>query len=54
MEKWFEGHKYPYIKMEDGSYYWLTNMSCGKITADDHIEWYPREKFFEIKKALNK
>jgi hypothetical protein len=53
MEKWFEAHGYDYIKTKDGGYYWLTNATCGRITRDGHIRWYPREKFFKIKEKYS-
>lgn len=51
MEKWFEAHKFPYIKLEDGAYYWQTNVTTGEITSEGRIIWHEKD-FFE--KVLDK
>ena len=51
MERWFEAHGFPYIKMKDGTYYWQTFVATGEITSDNRILWHNKEFFDEIKKS---
>ena len=54
MEKWFKNHNFPYIKTEDGSYFWQTNVATGEMTSDGEIVWHEQSFFEEIKKTIDK
>lgn len=50
MDTWFEKHGFPYIKTEDGTYYWQTNVATGEYTAEKKYIWHEREYFDIVKK----
>ena len=52
MEKWFKNHNFPYIKTEDGSYFWQTNVATGEMTPNGEIVWHEKSFFEEVKKLL--
>lgn len=54
MEKWFEAHKFPYIKKEDGTYFWQTAVATGEINPDGTIIWHKKNFFEKILKTLDK
>lgn len=53
-EKWFEAHGFPYIKTENGTYFWQTNATTGHLTPKGRIIWHNRNFFNKIKKLLDK
>lgn len=53
MEKWFEAHGFPYIKREDGTYFWQTAVDTGEMTPEGKINWYNKNYFEKIKKVLD-
>lgn len=50
MEKWFEAHNFKYVKMEDGSYFWQTNVATGEVTANGEIVWHEKNFFEKVLK----
>ena len=54
MEKWFKNHNFPYIKTEDGSYFWQTNVATGEITPNGEIVWHEKSFFEKVKKTIDK
>ena len=50
MEKWFEAHNFKYVKMEDGSYFWQTNVATGEVTANGKIVWHEKNFFEKVLK----
>ena len=54
MEKWFNAHKFPYIKMENGTYFWQTSIATGEITSEGKIIWHEKNFFEKIQKPIDK
>lgn len=48
MDRWFNAHNFPYIKMEDGTYFWQTNVATGEITPEGKIIWHEKNLFEKI------
>lgn len=55
MEKWFNAHKFPFIKTEDGTYFWQTNVATGEMTPfpEEKIIWHEKEFFEKVRKSLD-
>jgi len=51
MEKWFEAHGFPYIKKEDGTYFWQTAVATGEMTPEGKINWHDKNYFKKILKT---
>lgn len=45
MENWFKVHKFPFIKMEDGTYFWQTKVATGELTPDGRFIWHEKNFF---------
>lgn len=54
MEKWFKAHGFKYIKLEDGSCFWQTEVATGEVTADGKIVWHEKNFFEKVQKMLDK
>lgn len=50
MERWFEAHKFPYIKMENGTYFWQTAVATGEMMPEGKINWHDKNYFEKISK----
>ena len=54
VEKWFKSHDFPYVRTEDGTYYWQTAISTGEMDCNGNITWHEKYFFEVIKKKLDK